>query len=213
MDHRGAIHLVDDNEGVRAAFSFLLEKLGYDVFCHESGERFFEALPTAPRGPVLLDIEMPGMRGSEVIREMRRQGLDWPVIVITAESDFGLAASMIARGVDDYLVKPVSRTRIVEALDRLNWLSGNAKRREAEREALQQSLARLTDAEIDVLTKLMSGLPVKVIAWDLGLNVRVVDNHRINITRKLGVRGIIDAILLARRSGRFPDSEQSEMSF
>jgi len=126
----GTIWLIDDDPTVRALVQHILEGAGYEVEGFSSGP---EALATTGRQPdaVLLDLVMPEMDGTQVLRELKRRWPGLSVIVLTAVNDVSRAVEVTKLGAYDYLVKPVEEERLQATLD--HALSHNRLEREVER--------------------------------------------------------------------------------
>ena len=83
-----------------------LTDLGYGVEKAESGRAALEMLAAAPADLVLLDYQMPGMNGIEVLEEIKKNQLDLPVIIITAFGTIERAVEAIKSGAEDFVTKP-----------------------------------------------------------------------------------------------------------
>ena len=99
---------VDDNATIRRAIAMRLGAKGFDVTTAEDGQHALQALDAANFDLVLLDLQMPGMRGDEVLRSLRQRysGMELPVIMLAASDDKQDIASAIELGANDYVVKP-----------------------------------------------------------------------------------------------------------
>ncbi len=116
--------IVDDEPIARAVLREELESItGVEVIGEaEDGPEALEAIAKRAPDLVLLDLQMPGMGGLEVVGKVR-QGSHLPVIVIvTAYDKYALRA--FDAGAIDYLLKPVRRERLVEAVERAKRISG-----------------------------------------------------------------------------------------
>ena len=104
----GVILAVDDMPENRELISRLLSRAGHTVISAESGEEALELLETRGVDVVLLDLMMPGIGGSEVLRRMKEHdGLRaTPVIMISGRQDMDQIVACIQSGADDYLLKP-----------------------------------------------------------------------------------------------------------
>mgnify|MGYP000229967386 CR=1 FL=1 len=114
-DAETTVLVVDDESIVRESFSLYLEPHGYDVHTAASGA---EALRTVDEDTdvVLLDRRMSDRPGDEVLEEIRDRGLGCSIALVTAvDPDFDI----VEMDCDDYLVKPVDRTDLVETVERL----------------------------------------------------------------------------------------------
>jgi FixJ family two-component response regulator len=93
LDDGATIHVIDDDEAVCDSLRVLLELRGLNVAVYGSAEAFLRNGPRpAARGCILLDLDLPGMGGLELLRLLRRDGWDLPVVVIT-----GRGASAVAQ--------------------------------------------------------------------------------------------------------------------
>ena len=195
------IHVVDDEEAVRRATSFLLKTMGYAVRDWSSGATFLDAANEVEPGIVLLDLRMPDMDGLEVMRSLSDRGLALPVVILTGHGDIRIAVSAMSAGAVDFIEKPVEQGRLAEALDhafgRLDEIADTSNRTDA----AHRALAALTPRERQVLEALAKGLPNKTIAYDLGISIRTVEVHRANLMKKLDVRTFPDALRIAFAAG------------
>ena len=100
------ILLVDDEPLNLDLLEQELTDLGYGVEKAESGRAALEKLAVTPVDLVLLDYQMPGMNGIEVLEEIKKKQLDLPVIMITAYGTIARAVEAIKNGADDFVTKP-----------------------------------------------------------------------------------------------------------
>jgi CheY-like chemotaxis protein len=101
--------VVDDNEMNRDMLGRRLEKKGYRVLEASDGATALELIAAEPIDLVLLDIEMPGLSGLDVLREVRktRSGLQLPILMATARSDSADVVQALEAGANDYVIKPL----------------------------------------------------------------------------------------------------------
>ena len=100
------LYIVDDDEAIRDALSMLGSNLGLEAMAYGSAEDFLDAYDTSRPGPLILDLQMPGMGGLELQRELAVRGLHIPIIVVTAHVDGWEAENAIAAGACAVLGKP-----------------------------------------------------------------------------------------------------------
>ena len=100
------ILLVEDNPDLGEAVENRLRKSGHSVEWVRDGLAAAEAAGLEPFDAVLLDIMLPGQDGFAVLRDLRRRGVDAPVLVVTARSEIDDKVGILDLGADDYLVKP-----------------------------------------------------------------------------------------------------------
>jgi DNA-binding NtrC family response regulator len=102
----GSILVVDDDPDIREVLADRLESLGYRVVTAANGMKGLEVLERENPRLVLLDIEMPGMNGLEMLGEIRKRELDVPVIMITAYGTIERAVEAMKEGAYDFIPKP-----------------------------------------------------------------------------------------------------------
>ena len=116
--------LVDDNPMGRRVASLMLKNWGYEVETVEDGIKALRRLRVRDIDVVLLDIRMPGMNGYQVLEALReREGQEKlepvPVIALTAHCVEGERERCLRAGMDDFLTKPMDRTLLHNALQKL----------------------------------------------------------------------------------------------
>jgi two-component system response regulator DctR len=202
------VYLVDDETVVREALAWLLRsrRLLSEGFGHaEAFEAFLATRDTAggwPDAPscLLLDVRMPGTSGLVLFDRLVERGLTeaLPVIFLTGHGDVPTAVAAVKRGAFDFVEKPFSDNalvdRVVQALD----LSAQAIGRRRGKQALQRSLADLTEREREVMDRVVAGLANKLIADELDISVRTVEVHRARMFEKMNVRSAVELANLLR---------------
>ncbi|KAA0695617.1 response regulator [Neorhizobium sp. P12A] len=109
--------LVDDDDSVRESLPVLLRVLGFGVRSFASATEFLHSPVVEATECLILDVAMPGMTGPELHRELARNGMDIPVLFITAQSDAGIRGPLIEQGAVECLYKPFSDIELSDALD------------------------------------------------------------------------------------------------
>jgi|SRR5690625_2365700 len=112
------ILVVDDEPGIRELIRMFLEKEGYDVIEAENGKEAMEIVSSDQPHLILLDIEMPGMTGFEVCRNIRKK-MTVPIIFLSVRRDVMDKLKCFELGGDDYMVKPFDYSEL-EARIRVN---------------------------------------------------------------------------------------------
>jgi FixJ family two-component response regulator len=117
MKQRTLIAVVDDDESVRESLPDALKVLGLAARAFASAEEFLGSDCIADAHCLILDINMPGMSGPELRRELIRRGHAIPTIFITAQSPESIPPSLLEQGAVECLFKPFSREDLQAALD------------------------------------------------------------------------------------------------
>ena len=199
--NRRLVHIVDDEDAIRRAASFMLKTSGFAVESWPSGVAFLKEVRHAVLGCILLDVRMPEMDGLEVQQVLIERGVRMPVIVLTGHADVSVAVRAMRAGASDFIEKPFEKAVLLAAIENaFAWLEDKDSRASRAKEA-SLVIAGLTPRERNVLEGLAHGLPNKSIAYDLGISPRTVEIHRANIMTKLGVRSLSEALRLAFAAG------------
>jgi DNA-binding response OmpR family regulator len=138
----GRLLLVEDEAPLARGLSDALRTQGFDVAVAEDGQRGLDAALRGGIDLILLDVMLPKMNGFEICRSVRAQGIDIPIIMLTAkgqEEDIILGLNL---GADDYITKPF---RVGELIARTRAL---LRRRGADR-----SVQRFGPCEIDLTAR------------------------------------------------------------
>ncbi len=110
------IAVVDDEESVRRAVVRLLQAAGYAARGFASGDEFMKAWHSDTPQCALLDLQMPGLSGTDVLRALKRAGAYFPVIIITAHDASAVREECMREGVAAYLCKPLDERVLLSAV-------------------------------------------------------------------------------------------------
>lgn len=197
MPRDQTVHLVEDDEAVRQSVALLLSSAGLDVRTYGLASDFL-LKPEHTAGCIVTDVRMPEISGLELIDRVKSAGLPHPVIVITGHGDVALAVEAMKRGAIDFIEKPFEDTTLLTAVDKALTLQRESAERNLGRQSARRAHAALSPREKDVLAGLLAGHATKVIARDLGLSPRTVEEYRANVMSKMNVGSLSQLIQLAR---------------
>jgi two-component system response regulator FixJ len=187
------IYVIDDDGDLRRSLHFLLETRGISVSPYASGVQFLREVDALKAAPILLDVRMPQMDGTEVLEQLADRGISWPVIMLSGHGDIGVAVQALKSGAIDFLEKPASAKDMLNAIDAaFGKMAEHAAAHDARAEAAQR-LDQLTPREVEVLAHLCEGRSNKQVAFDLSISPRTVEMHRANALRQLNVRSLVEA--------------------
>jgi two-component system response regulator FixJ len=111
---RGPVCIVDDDVGVCDSLGVLLETHGFAVLTYASGAEFLKDDRRRTAKCLVIDHHMPGLDGLDVVRELQRDGVVLPAILITGRLDPGIAQHAGALGVRAVMEKPFPVARLVD---------------------------------------------------------------------------------------------------
>jgi DNA-binding NarL/FixJ family response regulator len=193
----GPIYVVDDDDGFRSLVTGILESVGYRTEQLADGAGVLAATEAERPAAVLLDVQLPGLNGYEVCRQLRdRYGDTVPIIFISGERTDALdRAGGLLLGADDYMTKPVDPAELIARIRRMvERLHMNSKAPESD-----ERLASLTNREHEVLGLLAHGCRQQEIANELVISGKTVATHIQHILGKLEVHSRAEAVAVALR--------------
>ena len=201
------ILIIEDEESLAKNISDILTKEGYKTDLASDGEQGLAQGLTDEYNLLILDILLPKLNGFEVLRELRRQKIKTPVLILTVKNSVDNRVEGLDSGADDYLIKPFA---ISELLARIRTLlrrdseekssileAGDLKLDTSKREALiNNKLINLTPKEYAILelllynkNRVLSRLAIAEYVWgdnfDLFSMTNFVDVHIKNIRKKI----------------------------
>jgi FixJ family two-component response regulator len=121
------ISVIDDDASVRAGTDNLLSSHGYMVRTFASAEDFLQSVHPGDSSCVVADVQMPGMSGLELLKQVRARGNDVPFIFITAFPDESVRARALKVGAICFLAKPFTGSVLIGCIETaLNRHRGSA---------------------------------------------------------------------------------------
>lgn len=198
--HRGDVFLVDDDVAVRRGVAALLSAAEYCVDTSKSAEEFLEKLGELDRSRavLLVDICMPGIQGLELQEHLLEQGVDLPVIVMTAHGDIPLAVRAMRNGAIDFLEKPFTVEEVTSAIDHaLSFPRSASSKPQPASSKLQVKFNKLSPRERQVFQGIVDGNTNKETARNLDVSPRTIEVHRQKIMLKMEAKSFAELIRMA----------------
>lgn len=204
-----SVVLVDDHPVVRAGIRNLLEKAADIIVIGEAstGPEALKIVSDLNPDVLLLDMELPGISGSEVASQLQKSGTGTKILALSAHDDRQYIQELLANGASGYLIKEEVPEAIVEAV---RGVSRGEKGWVSRRVAAQMSTWMgeenqprngLTTREIQVLQSVVAGKTNQEIGLTLGISEKTVEKHLEGIFGKLGVASRVEAAVRAVREG------------
>jgi two-component system CheB/CheR fusion protein len=193
---RPTIFVIDDDRTIRDTLQELLQEHGHTTEVYASGEAFLAADRRDREGCLLVDALMPGMGGIALLERLKARIHGLPAIMVTGHGDIAMAVEAMKAGAVDFLEKPVRPDELLASIERALDRIGDSTKLSAWHKTAAARLARLTPRERDVLDLVVEGRPNKIIAHDLGISQRTVENHRAAVMKRTGAATLPDLIRL-----------------
>ena len=201
------ILIIEDEESLARNISDILTKEGYLTEIASDGEQGLKKGLSEEYNLMILDILMPKLNGYEVLRELRRQNIKTPVLILTIKNSVDDRVEGLDSGADDYLIKPFAIPELLARIRTLLRRSSDEKKASlkagellldtTKREAfIKDKLINLTPKEYSILelllynkNRVLSRLAIAEYVWgdnfDLFSMTNFVDVHIKNIRKKM----------------------------
>jgi len=201
--------VVDDDPSFRNFLSRLAQTVGLKTVLFTSAEDFLAA--PQPDGPccLVLDVQMPGLSGLDLQRELTRRGRPLPIVFITGHGDIPMTVEAMKAGAIGFLSKPFRNQEMIDAIK--EGIARDRETRKSLEEAadLQARYESLTAREREVFALVTRGSLNKQIALELGTSERTVKAHRAQVVQKMHADSVADLVRMADKLGVFPDNPTS----
>jgi len=201
------ILLVDDHPILAAGVKNLVESVGDYKVMHmaTTGEDGLSFLEKNRAEITILDYELPGLNGLEVVRQIREKGLDTKIIMLSMYDDPSVVREVISLGVDGYILKKDTHNNLKEALEKVlhgkKFLSDEVSQLLMENPEEEKPKPVLTSRETEIVKLIADDKTNKEIAQQLFISERTVETHRKNIFRKTGATSAVSLVNFARMNG------------
>jgi FixJ family two-component response regulator len=197
MLHERRVHIVDDEAKVRDALTLLLSTAQIESRSYGSAEEYLNLNPVNEPACILLDNQLPGMSGIELLKRIVATTSNSTVIMITAYGDVPTAVLAMKAGAFHFVQKPFDAEALLEAVEEALALGEDGQDAPDEVKEFKTRLALLTQREREVLALLLDGLPTKLIAHQLAISSRTAEHHRASVIQKMRAHNISHLMRMA----------------
>ena len=192
-----SVFIVDDDDAVRDSLLELLGSVGIEAEGFPSAQAFLQHYKPSMQGCLVLDIRMPGMSGMELQQQLVNLQSILSIVFITGHGDIPMAVEAMKKGAAEFIQKPFRDQELLDCIHSALKSSHDVHKRQNKKQKIFKRLATLTNREKEILEWIVNGYANKVIAIELGISQRTVENHRANILQKMRVRSTTDLIKAA----------------
>ena len=200
------ILITDDHPIVRRGLKQILDEAFDSVTVDEAGDgsTALSKVYEVAYDIVLLDISMPGMNGLEVLKELKKNNPELPVLILSIYPEQQYAIRCLKAGASGYITKESAPDELALAIQRV--LSGKKYINPPLADILAQNLNAaatdlpheiLSDREDQIMRLIASGRKTREIANDLSLSIKTINSHRARILCKMGLNSNTDLIRYA----------------
>jgi DNA-binding NtrC family response regulator len=121
------IIVIDDEQIMRDLVQRILAKAGYEVETLDDGEAVLERLAAGDIEIVISDVNMPGMSGFELLKQIKKQYPQVAVIMMTGYADTFTIKDALMFGADEYITKPFKHYEVTVVVERALWRLQSAR--------------------------------------------------------------------------------------
>jgi two-component system response regulator FixJ len=190
MSQRRLVHIIDDEARVRDALALLLSTAQIESRTYASAEEYLASVQWDEPACVVLDNQLPGLSGIDLLKRIAEAASDTAVIMITGYADVPSAIAAMRAGAYHFVEKPIDPEALLITVEEALARSDKILNSKAEAREIRSRRALLTQREREVFDLLIEGLPTKLIAERLGITPRTAEHHRGAVMRKMQARTI-----------------------
>jgi DNA-binding NarL/FixJ family response regulator len=198
--------LADDQAIVREGFAALFRERGIKILGQASdGPQALEMIQNLKPDFAIIDLQMPGMTGAEVIRRLRMSAFPGKLVILSFSQEEAAVMEALRAGADGYVLKDGPFRHLLDAINFVReggiyvspLLHGAGIFGHTAGRMQQDPVASLSPREMEVFQYLVNGLRAKDIAELLDISPKTVDTYRASLMRKLNVRDLVGLVKFA----------------
>jgi FixJ family two-component response regulator len=193
------VFVIDDDPLVRDSIADLIGSANLPVQAFGSTSEFTESKRPDVPACLILDVQLPGLSGLEFQSELKKAGIEIPIVFLTGHGDIPMSVRAIKAGALEFLTKPFRGPELIHAVTQALVRDREFRQHRSATSELRERLASLTPRESQVLTLVVAGLLNKQIAGELGATEVTIKVHRGRVMRKMGAGSLADLVRMAEK--------------
>jgi len=193
----GTVFVVDDDPTMRKALARLCQSAGIRARMFASARELLDS--PAPESPacIVLDVQMPGLSGLDLQKELAAHDIRTPIVFITGHGDIPMSVQAMRAGAMDFLTKPFHDKDLIEVIREALKKDVRLTSARAERETILRRMQALTPRERQVFDLVIQGLLNKQIGGLLGASEETIKVHRRRVMEKMQVPSVAELVQVA----------------
>ena len=198
-DTDAIVFVVDDDSSIREAIESLVKLAGLRVETFGSAQEFLRSKRADLPGCVVLDVELPGLSGLDLQRELATHGIKLPIIFITGYGDIPMSVRAMKAGALEFLTKPFRDQDLLDAIEQALERDRAARQHAREIAELRERFDVLTSREREVMSLVVAGWLNKQIGFELKISEVTVKIHRGRVMNKMGAESLAELVRMTER--------------
>lgn len=195
------VYVVDDDISVRESLELLIRTAGWQPELFESARQFLSCPKVTAPSCLVLDVNLPGLNGLDLQKQVAAERVNMPIIFITGYGDVPTTVQAMKAGAAEFLTKPFSDEVLLSAIQHALERSRNLLGREAQLQNLLNRYASLSRREREVMALVVRGLLNKQVGFELGISEITVKAHRGRVMEKMEADSLANLVTMAAELG------------
>ncbi|HXN86826.1 MAG TPA: response regulator transcription factor [Candidatus Binataceae bacterium] len=198
-DAEAIVFVVDDDSSIREAIESLVKLVGLRVETFGTAQEFLRAERPDLPGCVVLDVELPGLSGLDLQRELAAHEIKLPIIFITGYGDIPMSVRAMKAGALEFLTKPFRNQDLLDAIQQALERDRTARQHSRENAELRKRFDALTTREREVMSLVAGGWLNKQIGFELEISEITVKIHRGRVMNKMGAQSLAELVRMTEK--------------